>query len=132
MIIKWNNAVILLMVLILLCSCSQSPGTFAYKKADDDRYLSKKGLWEFKQDEIIDWTFYCNKPSKNKKLGISILKKEIVWIDVHSFYNIISTQNPSVYGRIQNYDQGEYKIIVSENDVVIGQQKFVIYNDELE
>ncbi len=118
---------LLLFFLLVIISCSKETGTFAFKN-NDDRFTIKDGLCEFNQDERIDWTFCFTKVSQQKKIGVVILKKEKVWVDIYSFYDSVYKNKPCIYGQIENYEEGTYKILIIDNGNTIAAKEFVIYN----
>ena len=127
MITKLSKSIILLFCFLALLSCSKEKGTFAFKNNDDDRFIIKDGLCEFNQDEKVDWAFCFSKVSKQKKIGVVILKKEKVWVDIYSFYDTIYKDKPCIYGHIENYEEGTYKILIVDEGNTIAEKEFVIY-----
>ncbi|MCX8122960.1 MAG: hypothetical protein N3F66_02195 [Spirochaetes bacterium] len=127
-----NKSIFLLFIFLLILYCSKATGTFAFKNSNDDRYIIKDELCEFNHDEKIDWSFCFAKLSKQKKIGVVILKKEKVWIDIYSFYDNVSKNKPCIYGNIQNYEEGRYKIVIVDSGNTIAEKEFVIYNENNE
>lgn len=129
MITKLSKYILVLFFFATIVSCSKETGTFAFKNNNDDRYIIKDGLCEFNQDEKVNWAFCFTKVSKQKKIGVVILKKENVWIDIYSFYDTVYKNKPCIYGNIEDYQVGTYKIIIVDKGNTIAEKEFVIYNE---
>ncbi len=129
MITKLSKYIVLLFCFVTIVSCSKETGSFAFKNNNDDRYIIKDGLCEFNQDEKVNWAFCFTKVSKQKKIGVVVLKKEKVWIDVDSFYDTVYKDKPCIYGHIENYEAGTYKILIVDTGNEIAEKEFVIYNE---
>lgn len=129
MIIKLSK-IILLFCFFTVVSCSKETGTFAFRNNDDDRFIIRDGLYEFNKDEKEDWSFCFAKVSKQKKIGVVILKKEKVWVDIYSFYDTVSKNKPCIYGHIGNYEVGTYKILIVDKGNTIAEKEFVIYDKD--
>ncbi len=129
MITKLSKYVILFVWLILVVSCSKETGTFSFKTIGDDRFIIKDDLCEFKQDVRVEWAFCFNKVSKQKKVGVVVLKKEKVWVDVYSFYDTVYKNKLCIYGNIENYEEGVYKILIIDKGNTIAEKEFIIYSE---
>ncbi|HOM87291.1 MAG TPA: hypothetical protein P5130_06325 [Spirochaetota bacterium] len=135
MIIKLNNfftVILILIVSITVISCFSYTGTFAFKTSGDDRFIIKDNLCEFNKNDIVDWTFCFNNIRNKQKIGAIILKKEKVWVDVFSFYETLNRDKPCIYGHIEDYDEGLYKIVITFKDNVIAEKEFLIFKEEFE
>ncbi|MDH7554004.1 MAG: hypothetical protein QHH74_10125 [Spirochaetota bacterium] len=57
------------------------------------------------------------------------MKKEKVWVDIYSFYDTVYKNKPCIYGNIENYEAGTYKILIVDKGNTIAEKEFVIYNE---
>lgn len=113
---------------ILLLSCGRLEGNFAYKKQLDDHYRKMGARPQFHMDDRVKWVYVFEKFRGSHEIGVILLKKEVVWIDVLSWHETIRPKNNIIYGTIENFEEGEYKIILTENDKVFAEQHLLIYD----
>ena len=135
MIIKLNKfftVILILIVVVTVISCYSYTGTFSFKTSGDDRFIIKDNLCEFDKNDIVYWTFCFDNVRSNQKIGAIILKKEKVWVDIFSFYETLNRDKPCMYGHIEDYDEGLYKIVITFKDKVIAEKEFLIFNEEFE
>ncbi len=129
---KYFTVILILIVIVTVISCYSYTGTFSFKTSGDDRFIIKDNLCEFDKNDIVDWTFCFNNIRSNQKIGAIILKKEKVWVDIFSFYETLNRDKPCMYGHIEDYDEGLYKIVITFKDKVIAEKEFLIFNEEFE
>jgi len=129
---KYFTVILILIVVVTVISCYNHTGTFSFKTSGDDRFIIKDNLCEFDKNDIVDWTFCFNNIRSNQKIGAIILKKEKVWVDIFSFYETVNRDKACMYGHIEDYDEGLYKIVITFKDKVIAEKEFVIFNEEFE
>jgi len=115
--------------MMFLAACGQLEGKFAYKSQLDDHYRKMDANHEIKSDEKVNWVYVFDKFSGKHKIGVIILKKEIVWIDVLSWHDEVTPSENIIYGTIEDFQDGEYKIILTENDKAFDEQRFIVYTD---
>jgi len=115
--------------MIFLSACVQLKGKFACKSQLDDHYRKMDANHEIKSDEKINWVYVFDKFSGKHKIGVIILKKEIVWIDVLSWHDEVTPSENIIYGTIEDFQDGKYKIILTENDKEFDEQRFIVYSD---
>lgn len=115
--------------MIFLSACGQLKGKFACKSQLDDHYRKMNNNHEIKSDEKIKWVYVFDKFSGKHKIGVIILKKEIVWVDVLSWQDVVTPTENIIYGTIEDFQDGEYKIILTENDEAFDEQRFIVYTD---
>ncbi len=105
-------------------------GEFAFRFPNDDRYKLIKDVPEFNKNLKIDWCFIFDRYYSKRKIGVVIMKKESIWVDVDNWINIIDKSNKMVYGIIENFEVGSYKILITDNEKIIAEKKFLIYEDD--
>lgn len=112
-------------------SCTAEKGQFAFKYHLDEAYRRIEGDIEFPGNKRIDWIYRFNRSIISSRIGIIILKKEIVWVEVKS-RSIMLANDRIVYGTIEDLDEGIYKIMLTDvmNEAEIDEVVFNIYNDD--
>jgi hypothetical protein len=127
----WKNTFVGIMLpVFLFLSCSKITGDFAFKQNKEDKYRKTAEAPEFNIRENIDWVYVLNKPQPQKKFGVYVMKKELVWIDISRNTVTMEGENTIIYGKINNLEEGAYKILISYSSEVIGEQYFSIYKDD--
>jgi hypothetical protein len=120
-----------LVILLIIGACSKLEGTFAYKTMYMDAYKKMKPGMEFASKSRIDWTFVTDSISKPYTVGVVLLKKEVIWIDVSRDKYFINRENPHIYGHFEQLPAGNYKIvIVTEENELISENPFSIYYED--
>jgi hypothetical protein len=115
--------------LIINNGCIKLRGEFAFKKFIDDQYKKMDGPLEFEKSEKINWVYIFKDVRGVQNIGVTLLKKEIVWVDISNKAEQISGLNKVIYGKLENLSDGNYKIILSQANKVIDEREFVIYSD---
>ncbi|MBN2402862.1 MAG: hypothetical protein JXN64_10740 [Spirochaetes bacterium] len=115
--------------MIISGGCSKPKGEFAFKKFTQDQYKRMHDPLEFEKSERINWVYIFKDVREVHNIGLGLLKKEIVWVDINSRVEQISEYNNAIYGKIENLSDGVYKIILSLENKVIDEREFVIYSD---
>jgi hypothetical protein len=126
------RAAVLLAVLtgtMALASCGKLSGTFAFKKPIDDVYRKLPEIPEFSRDEVVDWVCVLKGVGKSDQLAVFLLKKELVWVELHSRLENVREGRAYIYGTIQDLARGRYKIMIAKESSVVGEQEFDIYDD---
>lgn len=128
MITKLNSTLLLLVIVcVSIVSCSKDTGRFGFKTSGDDRFMTKNNFCEFNHTEKVEWVFCFDRVSKSKEVGVVILKKEKVWVNVYSFSQTVNRNKQCIFGQIHNYNEGIYRIVITDKDTVIAEQEFTIY-----
>ena len=119
-----------IIVLALLVSCGKLKGEFAIKNAMDDNYRRITRSLEFAREDEIQWAYIFQNNKIRHKIGVIILKKELVWVEVTSYTSIIDINNNIVHGTIKDYPPGDYQIVLTdvENNNFIEKKDFLIYS----
>ena len=124
-------AIFLIAGVMILPGCGRLSGQFGFRTFFDQAYKKVKGVPEFRSNERVQWVFVFNEIKNKYSIGVIVQKKEIVWADVIKETKWISPERKIIYGTIENYAEGEYKILILEENKIIGVQKFLVYqNDE--
>jgi hypothetical protein len=84
---------------------------------------------EFEKNEKINWVYIFKDVRGVQNIGVTLLKKEIVWVDISNKAEQISELNKVIYGKLENLSDGNYKIILSQANKVIDEREFIIYSD---
>jgi len=124
-------AFFLLLGFVSAPGCGELSGQFGFKTFMDQAYKKVASVPEFPGNERIQWVFVFDEVKGKHSVGVIIQKKEIVWADVVKETKWITKERNIIYGTIENYAEGEYKILILENNKIIGKQDFLVYqNDE--
>lgn len=122
--------IIVIISLFILSSCIRINGIFAYKDKYMDYYKKFENGISFNQKREINWVYKIDKISKKTSIGVVVLKKELVWIDVIKYSYTVDLLKPNVYGKIENLEPGMYKIVLMHENDMIDSINFKIYEDE--
>jgi hypothetical protein len=120
----------LFLVLFCISGCGRLQGDFAFRNAGDEAYRKIEGVPEFEKSRKVNWVFVFKKVSNTHGVSAVLLKKELVWVDIESRLETISKNNKTIYGDIENLDEGTYKIMISEEGEVISEKEFIVFIDE--
>ncbi len=126
---KIFSIIIILIFIIINSGCVKLKGEFAFKKLFEDQYKKMDDPLEFEKSEKINWVYVFNDVKGVRSIGVALLKKEIVWVDISNKTEQISGLNKVIYGKIENLSEGNYKIILSQANELIAEREFVIYTD---
>ncbi len=127
-----KNAVCAIITVLLLTGCVRLKGEFAFRKFGQDSYRRIEGSLEFEKNEKVDWVYIFRNLRGKYKIYISIIKKELIWIDIYNTTDLVSVGKNSVYGVIENLSDGIYKIILYNESRVIDEREFTIFTAEEE
>lgn len=133
--IKLNNRAILagllaVFTLASLVTCGGLKGQFGFKRMVDEGYRKVSGVPELKRNETVEWAFAFENIDEPHSIGLFVMKKELVWVEVLKDTRNIVPGRSVVYGTIENYDEGRYRIILTEKENTIAEQEFVVYDSE--
>jgi hypothetical protein len=128
MITRSSSALFLaLCISIFIPGCFGLDGQFAYKTLEMDSYRSMTDDMEFPSDGYFDWTFAFSSIGR-KKIGIVIVKHELIWIEQKKDIQMTEKKRPYVWGRIEHFEPGEYKIMITYNNTLVAEKPFIIYD----
>ena len=129
---KIINISCLILSVFFYFSCGSQKGAFAFKYPLDDAFRKIKGNIEFPHGQDVQWAYIYGGAPSSKKVGVILLKKEIVWVenDVRSDY--VDRSKKVIFGSILNLKEGKYKIILTDiaQEKKIDEFEFLIYNDK--
>jgi len=114
---------------VALASCGKPHGTFAFKKPIEDVYHKLQEVPEFGRDDVVNWVCVVKGLGKSDRLAVFVLKKEMVWVELHSRLENVGKDQPYVYGTIQDLAKGRYKIMITKESHAVGELEFNIYDD---
>lgn len=123
----------ILIIIILFSSCGGQKGEFAVKKNFDENYRRVSGILEFSVKDRVAWVYHLKKKGNKLSIGIIIMKKEIVWVEIKSTSQRLDIENRTIYGTIASFPSGEYKVVLTDinnDNSLIGEMPFYIYDDE--
>jgi len=131
-----NHGFIRTIALILFASfisCGGLSGEFAFRMPYEDVYKKKTEPVEFPSTVAVDWVFAFDKVKDNRKIGVLLMKKELVWVEIKSRTDNVSREKTCIYDRIAGLKDGEYRIVLTDlkkNNRLIGSKDFIIYSRE--
>jgi len=114
-------------------SCGKLEGEFAFRFPHDDPYKKISGKLEFNRDREISWVYKFKRVASPDKVGVIILKKEVVWVDINTRTENINRNATIIYGVIRGLEEGEYKIVLThirKKNRIIASRKFSIYSED--
>ncbi|MCP4130447.1 MAG: hypothetical protein GY754_05650 [bacterium] len=120
---------------IVLLSCGKLKGEFAVKKFHDEVYRRAGKTLEFRTDETIDWIFSFKSVSGGRRVGVILMKKELIWVDIKTTISVIDASNSVIFGTIKDLPVGDYRIVltdIEEKNAIIDSKNFLLYSDEEE
>ena len=122
----------LLFICLIIPGCVKLGGEFAFKKSVDDKYRKIDCPLEFEKTDKIKWVYIFNDIKRRYSIGVSLLKKEIVWVDISNRVVEIKPEDKIIYGDIEDLTDGTYKIILTESGKIIKEIGFIIFSDQEE
>ncbi len=125
-----RHVIVLLAVAVLLAGCGGLKGEFAFRKPPEDIYKKMEGVPEFSAGDVVDWVYAVPEVSGSHVVGVALMKKELVWVDVNVRTENLNETQKVIYGRIENLQKGSYRIVLAENGRIIGEKEFLIYDDD--
>ena len=126
------NSAFLLFICMSFASfpgCGKLEGEFAFREIGNKAYRMVSGVPEFAESDRIEWVFRFKEIVEKHNIGIILLKKELVWVDIHTRIEIINEKKNLIYGTIEKLEKGNYKILITEKETIIGEKEFVIYSE---
>jgi len=118
----------------VLLSCGKPSGEFAFKLPEDKGYKKEALHQEFNSADEVSWIYSFSSIRGRVKLGVVLLRKELVWVDVLSYSDYADSEKRRIYGEIKGLEPGDYRLMITEineNDqVVLDEIEFYIFNDD--
>ncbi|TAL31348.1 MAG: hypothetical protein EPN93_17955 [Spirochaetes bacterium] len=115
---------------LAVLSCGKPGGDFAFKKPMEDVYRKVAQPPEFEREEAVDWVFALKGLGGSPvKLAVFLVKKELVWVELHTRTESVTRDRAFIYGTIEGLKKGRYKIIIARGGDVVGEQEFDIYDE---
>lgn len=97
----------------------------------DDSFRKVQHPLEIREGEEVEWVFaFKNASGKQKRIGIILMKKNVVWAEVFTMSENINFEKKTISGRIKDLSEGEYKIVlteVSKENRLISELEFSVY-----
>ncbi len=114
---------------INLSGCGKLEGEFAFREIGDKAYRKVSGVPEFAESNRIEWVFKFKEIVEKYNIGIILLKKELVWVDIDTRIERIDEKKNLIYGVIEKLEKGNYKILITEKETIVGEKEFVVYSE---
>ncbi len=116
-------------VLMLAFGCGGLKGEFGFKRPHEDRYRKIEGTPEFITGETIEWAYSFSAVKGEHVVGVTLMKKELVWVDIAVKSHTINESKRVIHGALENLDEGHYRIILTEKGEKIGEKEFLVYGE---
>jgi len=110
-------------------ACGADKGEFAFKKITDDHYRRVKGGLEFSVEDTVKWVYTFPALKKERNVGVVVLKKELVWVDIESRPERLSPGKNIIYGDTRDFDEGTYRIVITEKNKKLDEIEFQVYRE---
>jgi hypothetical protein len=136
--IKWSDIVLkkkifsIIFIAYVFSGCGQLKGEFAIKNRFEDKYRKVNSSLELEKNEKIKWVYIFSNVREELQIGVVLLKKEIVWVDMDSRTEKISPSKKIIYGEIVNLSDGEYKITLAHSEKIVDELGFTVFSDQEE
>lgn len=123
---------LIIFIIIISLACGSQKGEFAFKFSLDDAFRKIKGNVEFPYGQEVQWAYIYKEIPASKKVGVILLKKEIVWVEKSVKSDHVDRSKKVIFGTISNLEEGRYKIMLTDilKEKRIDEVEFVIYNDK--
>jgi hypothetical protein len=121
--------VLSILLVILLLSCSRIEGDFAIRSSIDDSYRKVPLNFEISSQDEVHWAAVFRKIKKRTYIGVTVLTRNLSWVDVYSYRDYIDTDKPAIHGIISDLPPGDYKMMIfdlKDNHVILAQE-FLVY-----
>ncbi|HEY1406274.1 MAG TPA: hypothetical protein VF857_06680, partial [Spirochaetota bacterium] len=76
----------------------------------------------------VDWVFNFSSVTGKKNIGVILLQHELVWVEIKKDMQVIDKLKPDVWGSIEKLEPGEYKIMITNDNALVSEKEFVIYD----
>lgn len=127
---------LILIIFLTVLACGEPKGEFAFKLPEDKGYRKFVNTPEFDSAAEVDWIYKFGSFRGRLNLGVIILKRELLWVDILAYTDFADPEKRIVYGKIKGLDPGDYRLMIteiSENEQkTIDEVYFYIYSDREE
>jgi len=114
---------------MFLEACLKPDGEFSFRKSHTDSYKRIKDVPEFLTTDNVEWVYVFSKTRKIYNIGIILMKQEIVWVDINTRSERIDPTHKIIYGKLENMEAGNYKILLTLNGTKLDEKYFIILRD---
>jgi len=118
------------LLLFLSWGCGKLQGDFGFKSPFEESFRKVPGVPEINGGEPKQWTFVFKDLTDAHEIGVFIMKKEVVWVEVTHFTKKVNREGNVIHGVIEGFPEGRYKIVLVEKKELIAEKEFLVYNDE--
>jgi hypothetical protein len=109
--------------------CGGLKGEFAVRKPPADEYRRVAGIPEFPASERTEWVYAFPRVEEEHTIGVVLMKKELVWVDVNVRTERIDPLQKVIYGTIEGLEKGNYRLIMAEKGKILDEMEFIVYNE---
>lgn len=132
---KWFSLVLMIPVFIIFISCKDYKGEFSFKVNYDESYRRVVEPPEFSVDDSVKWVYSFKNIRRlpATEIGIIIMKKELIWVDVVTGSQRIGGETRFVYGTLPKLSPGDYRLVLTDiknENKLINEISFLIYEDD--
>ena len=125
-----------LILLLTVFSCGKPKGEFAFKLPEDKGYRKVIKNPEFDSAVEVDWIYTFDSFRWRMNLGVIILKRELLWVDILAYTDYADSEKRIVYGKLKGLEPGDYRLMITEitdsEQNTIDEVYFYIYSDREE
>lgn len=125
-----------LILLLTVFSCGKPKGEFAFKLPEDKGYRKVIKNPEFDSEVEVDWIYTFDSFRGRMNLGVIILKRELLWVDILAYTDYADSEKRIVYGKLKGLEPGDYRLMITEitdsEQNTIDEVYFYIYSDREE
>ncbi len=128
----WRRVVLLAVFsasVLLVSGCGGLKGEFAVKRPFSDEYRRVTGIPEFSAAERVAWVYVFSKVTEEHTIGVILMKKELVWVDVSTRTERIDVMQKVIYGVIEGLEKGRYRQLITEKGKILGEMEFLVYSE---
>ncbi|HNU90856.1 MAG TPA: hypothetical protein PKO25_03190 [Spirochaetota bacterium] len=117
------------LALFFQSGCGGLKGEFALRQPLADEYRRVAGVPEFPADGHVDWVYAFREVKDVHSIGVILMKREIVWVDVSARTERIDPAQRVIYGAIEGLARGRYRLLIAENGKIVDEMEFVVFDD---
>lgn len=133
---KIFKAPIILILFLAVLSCGKPKGEFAFKLPEDKGYRKVIKQPEFDSAVEVDWIYTFDRFRGRMNLGVIILKRELLWVDILAYTDYADSEKRIVYGKLKGLEPGDYRLMITEitdsEQNTIDEIYFYVYSDREE
>ncbi len=123
------SAILLSIIILLTSGCGKLEGDFGFKAPLDDSFRKATKTPEFRKEDRREWVFVFRDLSDEHEIGVFLMKKELVWVELLHFTRIVDKGDNTVFGTIEDLDEGTYKLMIVKKNDLIAEKEFLVYDD---